>query len=77
MENITVQKLEKLLEMTPEELGKMIGIQRAGTYKIRKKYPEKYKILLLGVRLYKSPLKTKDILELLTPIERIVESFKG
>ena len=76
MENITVAKLEKILSMTPEEVGIKSGWKRSGIYKVRKNYPERYKKLLLGVRLYDSPLKIKEILDLITPTEKIVLSLK-
>ena len=44
---------------------------RSGIYRLRKNYPEKYKLLLLGMRVQQSSLNLKDILNLLAVSEKI------
>ena len=72
MDKITVKKMETLISATPVEVGQAIGMKsRSGIYRLRKNYPEKYKLLLLGMRIKQSSLNLKDILNLLEVSEKI------
>lgn len=72
MDKLSVKKIETLLNASPVEVGQAIGMKsRSGIYRLRKNYPEKYKLLLLGMRVHQSSLNLKDILNLLAVSEKI------
>jgi len=73
----TIKKMEKMFNIKPSEVGEHIGVKTGAVYYQRKKHPERYKIILLGIRMYKSPLKAKDILNQIEPVEKLIERTKG
>ena len=72
MDKLSIKKMEAQLKISPVEVGQAIGMKsRSGIYRLRKNYPEKYKILLLGIRVQQSSLNLKDVINLLEVSEKI------
>lgn len=77
MVNPSVLRLEHILKIKPKDVCPYMDIKLGAVYYQRRKHPEKYKIILLGIRMYSSSLKPKEILSQIEPVEKIVEKAKG
>lgn len=73
MENATIEKIENTLGIKVDTLALDLNIPRSTMYAKRqnKKREIIYKLILLGYRLHKSPLKLKEILGILEAAEKI------
>ncbi len=76
MDNAKIQKMENLLDLNKIDFMEYTGLKRSAAYYQRRVHPEKYIAVLLGIRLQKSPLTIREILSILTPVEKIASKLR-
>lgn len=67
-----IERLEKLLSISVQDVCIYTGLKVGKVYYQRKKFPKVYKAMLIGMRILSSELTVREIVSQIEPIEKII-----
>lgn len=67
-----IERLEKLLNISVQDVCLYAGLKEGKVYYQRKKFPKVYKAVLVGMRILSSELTVREIISQIEPVEKII-----
>lgn len=67
-----IQRLEKLLDISVQDVCRFSGLKEGKVYYQRKTFPKVYKSIIVGIRMLESNLSIREIIAQIEPTEKLV-----
>ena len=68
-----IKRLEKLLDISVQDVCRYSGLKEGKVYYQRKNFPKVYKSMIIGIRMIESNLKIREIILQIEPTEKLLE----